>query len=137
VDEEGGGKEIDSINVSSDWVNRIDYMSHIIGSRCLSVKYLPLRWISEAPEYKPISPTSSEQLKEIIQDEMKTAQGAREVQEQVEDGKEVLDPDNTSPVLSTVLNTINNKFDHECLDEAVGLLDVHPIRQSTDDHVQG
>jgi len=29
---------------------------------------------------------TSEQLKEIIDDEMKTDQGAREVQEQVEDG---------------------------------------------------
>jgi hypothetical protein len=39
--------------------------------------------------------------------------------------------------LSTVLNTINNKFEHECLDEVVRLLNVHPIRQSTDDHVPG
>jgi len=34
---------------------------------------------------------------------MKTDQGASEVQEQVEDGEEVLDPDNTSSVLGTVL----------------------------------
>ena len=51
---------------------------------------------------------TSEQLKEIIEDEMNTDQGAGEVQEQVEDGEEDLDPDNTSSVLSTDLNTINN-----------------------------
>jgi len=55
----------------------------------------------------------------------------------VEDGEEVLDPDNTSSVLSTVLNTINNEFEHECLDEAVRLLNAHLIRQSTDNHVPG
>jgi len=68
---------------------------------------------------------------------MKTDQGAREVQEQVEDGEEVLDPDNTSSVLSTVFNTINNEFEHECLDEAVRLLNAYPIRQSADDRVPG
>jgi len=51
---------------------------------------------------------TSEQLKEIIEDEMNTDQGAGEVQEQVEDGEEDLDPDNTSSVLTTDLNTINN-----------------------------
>ena len=68
---------------------------------------------------------------------MKTNQGSREVQEQVEDGEAVLNPDNTSSVLSTVLNTINNKFEHECLDEAVRLLNAHPIRQPTDYGVPG
>jgi len=57
VDEEAGGKEIDSINVSSDWVNRIEYIPHIIVSKCLSVKYLTSRWISGVPEYEPICPT--------------------------------------------------------------------------------
>ena len=79
---------------------------------------------------------NSEQLKEIIEDEKDTDKGATEVQEQV-DGEEVLDPDNTSSVLNTVLNTINNKFEHECLDEAVTLLNAHPIYQSTDDRVLG
>jgi len=55
----------------------------------------------------------------------------------VENGEEVLDPDITSSVLSTVLNTINNEFEHECLDEVVRLLNVHPIRQSTDDCIPG
>jgi hypothetical protein len=55
----------------------------------------------------------------------------------VEDGEEVLDPDNNSSVLSTGLNTINNEFEHECLDEAVRLLNAHPIHQSADDRVPG
>jgi len=38
-------------------------------------------------------------------------EGSREVQEQV-DGEEVLNPEKTSSVLSPVLNTINNKFEH-------------------------
>jgi hypothetical protein len=80
---------------------------------------------------------TSEQLKEIIEDEKNTDKSAREVQEQVEDGEEVLDPENTSAVLNTVLNTINNEFEHECLDEAVRLLNARPIRQSPDDRVPG
>ena len=63
--------------------------------------------------------------------------GAKEVQEQVEDGDEVLDPANMSSVLNTVLSTINNEFEHKCLDEAVRLLNAHPIRRSTDDRVPG
>jgi hypothetical protein len=39
--------------------------------------------------------------------------------------------------LNTVLNTINNEFDHQCLDEAVRLLNAHPIGQSTEDHLPG
>jgi len=76
------------------------------------------------------------QLKEIIEDEKMTDQGAREVQEQV-DGEEIVDPDNTSLVLSTVPNTINNKFDHECLDAAVRLRNAYPIGQSTNNTVRG
>ena len=49
----------------------------------------------------------------------------------------VLDPDNTSSVFSTVPNTINNKIEHECLDEMVRLLNAHPIHHSTDDRVPG
>jgi hypothetical protein len=55
----------------------------------------------------------------------------------VEDGEKVLDPENTSSLLNTVLNTINNQFEHECLDEAVRLLNGHPIQQSPDDRVPG
>jgi len=84
----------------------------------------------------PSAQLTSDQLKEIIEDEMTTNQCAREVQEQVR-GEEVLDPDNTSSVSSTVLNTINNEFEHGCLHEAVRLRNVHPIRQSTDDRVPG
>jgi len=85
----------------------------------------------------PSAQLTSEQLKEIIEDEKNTDKDAREVQEQVEDGEEVLDPANTSSVLKTVLSTINNEFEHECLDEAVRLLNAHSIRQSTDDRVPG
>jgi len=85
----------------------------------------------------PSAQLTSEQLKEIIEDEKNTDKGAREVQEQVEDGEEVLHPANTSSVLNTVLSTINNEFEHECLYEAVRLLNAHPIRQSTDDRVPG
>jgi len=85
----------------------------------------------------PSAQLTSEQLNEIIENEKNTEKDAREVQEQVEDGEEVLDPANTSSVLNTVLSTINNKFEHECLDEAVWLLNAHPIRQSTDDRVPG
>jgi len=53
------------------------------------------------------------------------------------DGEEVLDPDITSSVLSIVFHTINNEFEHECLDEAVSLLSAQPIHQSTDDSVPG
>jgi len=77
------------------------------------------------------------QLKEIIEDQMKTDKSAREVQEQVDDGEEVLDPANTSSVLNTVLSTINTKFEHECLNEAVWLLNAHSICRSTDDRVPG
>jgi len=84
----------------------------------------------------PSAQLTSEQLKEIIEDEKKTDKDAREVQEQV-DGKEDLDPDNTSSVLNTVRNTIINEFEHECLDEAVRLLNAHPIRLSPDDRVPG
>jgi hypothetical protein len=78
-----------------------------------------------------------EQLREIIEDQMNTFHGATEVQKQVEDCEELLDPANSSPVLSTVLNTSNNEFEHECLDEVVRLLNAHPIRQSPVDHVPG
>ena len=85
----------------------------------------------------PSAQLTSEQLKEIIEDEKNTDKDAREVQEQLEDGEEVLDPANTSSVLNTVLSTINNEFEHECLDEAVRLLNAPSIRQSTDDRVPG
>jgi len=39
---------------------------------------------------------TSKQLKEIIEDEKNTDNSAREVQEQEEDGEQVLDAENTS-----------------------------------------
>jgi len=85
----------------------------------------------------PSAQLTSEQLKEIIQDQKKTNQGAREFQEQVEDGEEDLDPENTSSVFNTVLNAINNEFEPECLEKAVRRLNAHPIHQSIDDCVPG
>jgi hypothetical protein len=85
----------------------------------------------------PSAQLTLERLKAIIEDKTKADQGSREVQEQVEDGEEVFDPDNTSSVSSTILNTINHQFEHECVDEAARLLNSHPIRQSTDDCVPG
>jgi hypothetical protein len=60
----------------------------------------------------------------------------REGQNQV-NGEEALNPDNTSSVLNTVLNTINNEFEQECLDEPETLLNADAIHQSTDDLVPG
>jgi hypothetical protein len=61
----------------------------------------------------PSAQLTSEQLKETIEEEKNTDHDARVVQEQVEDGEEVLDPANTSSVLNTVLSPINNEFEHE------------------------
>jgi len=84
----------------------------------------------------PPAELTSEQLKEIIDAEKKSGHHGSEVQAQV-DCKEDIDPEGTSSVLNTVLNTINNKFEYECLQEAVGLLNAHPILQSTEDSVPG
>jgi len=85
----------------------------------------------------PSAKLRSEQLKEIIQDQKKTDKGGREVQEQVENSEEVLDPENTSLVLNTVLNTFNNEYDYECHAEAVRLLYAFLISQLTGDWVPG
>ena len=52
----------------------------------------------------PAAQLTSEQLKEIIEEEQTTDQCTREFQEQV-DGEEFLDPADTISVLSTVLIT--------------------------------
>jgi SNF2 family DNA or RNA helicase len=85
----------------------------------------------------PSAQLTSEQLKEIIEDKKNTDKDAREVQEQLEDGEEALNPANTSSVLHTVLSTINNEFQHKCLNDTVRLMTAHSIRQSTDDRVPG
>jgi len=85
----------------------------------------------------PSAQLTSEQLKEIIEDENTTDKGAREVQKQVENGEEVLNPANTSSVFKTVLNTINSELEQVCRDEAVRLLNAHPIHQSAEDWVPG
>jgi hypothetical protein len=61
----------------------------------------------------PSAQIRSEQLNEIIEDEKNADKDAREVQEQLEDGEEVLDPANASTVSNTVFSTINNNFEHE------------------------
>jgi hypothetical protein len=85
----------------------------------------------------PSAHVTSEQQKEIIEDEQNTDKGATAVQEQSEDGKEVLDPANTCLLFNIVLGTINNELEQQCLDEAVRPLNAHPIGQSTDDWVPG
>jgi len=75
----------------------------------------------------------SDQLKEIIKVKMKTGNGEREAQQKVEEGEKVINPDNTSSILDTVLNTLNNKFAPKCVDEVVRLLNAHPICQSRTD----
>jgi hypothetical protein len=45
----------------------------------------------------------------------------------VEDGEEAHDAEKSSSVLNPVLYAINNKFEHECLDEAVSLLNAQLV----------
>jgi hypothetical protein len=80
---------------------------------------------------------TSEQLNEIIEDEKNPDNSAWEVQEQVDDGEEVLDPANSRLVSSKVPNRSNNEIESECLDKVVTMLNAHPIRQLPDDRVPG
>ena len=57
----------------------------------------------------------------------------KEDQEQGQDGAEVHDSDNSSSALNTLCNTLNNTFENECVDKAVGLVNTRPICQSKDD----
>jgi len=70
----------------------------------------------------------------MINEKMTTDHIEREVQNPV-DSEEGLHPDNINSVWSSHLHTINNKFEHDFLDEAVRLRNAHPIRQSRDAHV--
>jgi hypothetical protein len=63
-------------------------------------------------------------------------QDATGVQEPV-DGKEILDPNHTSSVLTTILNTINKESQFKCQNVAVRLLNAHLIYQSTYECVLG
>jgi hypothetical protein len=78
----------------------------------------------------------SQQLNDIIEEEKKASQGARDVQEQV-DGNNYLDTEKTSSVLHNVLNIINNQFEYKCHRALVRLLNDHLICQSIDDRVPG
>jgi hypothetical protein len=62
---------------------------------------------------------------------------AQDMYEQVEDGEEELNQENISSILDTVVNTINHKFEHECQNGVVRLLNTHPVRHSPDDYVPG
>jgi hypothetical protein len=79
----------------------------------------------------------SQQPKDIIVDKKNTDNGARVVQEEVENGEEVHDPANTNSVLDSVRNQINNACEHECPDNAVRLLNADCIDQLTGDRVPG
>jgi len=85
----------------------------------------------------PSAQLTSEQMNLIFENEKNTVIGASKVQEQVEDGEEVLNPENTSSVLNMVLSTINNEFKHEFLDQVVRHWNPYPISQSTDDRLPG
>jgi len=85
----------------------------------------------------PYAQHTLELLKEINEYQQTTDKGAGEIQEPLEDGEEVLDPDNTSSGFNSVLNTFNNEFEHECLEDAVSLLHACHIRQSIADQVPG
>jgi len=63
-----------------------------------------------------------EQLMEIMEHEKKTDSQATEDQEQVEGGEELFNPDIGRSVLGTILNTISNELEQECLDEVVELV---------------
>jgi hypothetical protein len=89
------------------------------------------------PEYERIFPAYIGATERDHEDEKDTDQSAREVQEQVENGEEVLEQANTSSLLNTVLSTINNIFEHALLDEEVRQLNAHSICQSTEDWVPG
>jgi len=84
----------------------------------------------------PSAPPTLEPRKEIIEDEMKTNKAATQVKEQVE-GEEVLNPDDTGSGLSTVLNTMNDGFQHASLDEGVRLLNALLIHQLIENWVPG
>jgi hypothetical protein len=73
----------------------------------------------------------------MIEDEKKSDKHSRKVQKEGEDDKEILNPLNTSSGLNMVVDTINNKFDPECLNDAVRLLNTHTFRQPRDDCVPG
>jgi hypothetical protein len=55
----------------------------------------------------------------------------------MEDGNGVLDPENTSSVLSKVCNSIKNESEHQSLDEAGRLQNARPIPHSPDNRVAG
>jgi len=80
---------------------------------------------------------TSEQLKEISDDEMNTDKETRVVKKQLVDDKEVVAPENTNSVLNRVPNTFSNTFQHTGPDNAVRFLHEHAIRQSSNFRIAG
>jgi len=72
---------------------------------------------------------TSEQLNGIIVEEKRMNQCSRVVPKQV-DAEEALDPDNSSSVMNSVLNTTDNKFNNKRFLEIVWLRNAHVIWQS-------
>jgi len=145
VGEREQGKENDlqendyCINASSDWKNRIDCIPsiHTYSNDYLSVEYLTLWWISGMLEYGAIFPADIGATDRDHWGWMIKIKGAREIQEQVEDGEEVLNPETSRSVFKTVHHTFNNKFEHKWLHEGVTLLNAGPILQWTSVQVPG
>lgn len=57
--------------------------------------------------------------------------------EGLDDGDEVMKPDNTRSVLSPSLNRFNHEYEHAFLDAAVRLLNAHLIPTVKDDWLLG
>jgi len=136
VDEDAGGNEIDSLNVSSDWVNRIDYIPHIIGSKYLSVKYPTSQWIPGVPEYEPSCPTY---LGATERDHWGRTDH-RPMYKRVSGASGWRGVPRSSWYHFSIEHCShhnNNELEHKCLDEVVWLLNANPIHQSPEDHVPG
>jgi len=74
---------------------------------------------------------SEEQLKEINEDDIMTYQLSREIHKHL-DRKEILYLENSHSVLSSVLNSNDNKFQIECLEASIRLMNAYPISESKD-----
>jgi len=83
---------------------------------------------NEYQEYQSISPSAqviSKQLKELVEDRKKTDNSGREIQKLVDD-EEVINPDNSSILLTIVFNSINNNIKPQLLHDAVRHHSIHP-----------
>ena len=122
----------------------IERIEIIIFHPCILIPMVAHLWntshCNEFQERRSMSPVAqhiSVQLNEIIEEEKNTEKSVKVVQKNVEDGKDVFDPDDSCSVLNTVLNIINDKFEQEHLDKAARLHNDGPISQSIVDWVPG